>query len=92
MDISAKKLNVGYTLSTWPAKEPPSILSKVSHLVGLFEEITKEKARLEKARKKGNGTKELYVKIRDLNDTKGTKSKAAGKNTKVSFLRHISGY
>lgn len=83
MDISARKLNIGYTLSTWLVKEPLSVLSKVSHLVGLFENVLKEEARLKKARKKGNNTKELYVKIKDLNETKGAKSKATGKKSKV---------
>ncbi|KLO04145.1 hypothetical protein SCHPADRAFT_947930, partial [Schizopora paradoxa] len=75
MDISVKKLNIGYTLSTWPQKEMPFSLSKVSHLVGLFETVEKERLRLEKATKKGNNAKDLFVKIKDLNETKATKGK-----------------
>ncbi len=73
MDISVKKLNIAYTLSTWTAKEPPSLLSKVSHLAGLFEEISKEQCRLRRRRRKGNNAKELFVKIKDLNEQKGSK-------------------
>lgn len=75
MDVSVKKLNIGFTLSTWPMKEMPSALSKISHLVGLFETVEKERLRLEKVAKKGNNTKELFVKIKDLNDAKGGKGK-----------------
>ncbi|KLO04239.1 hypothetical protein SCHPADRAFT_947857 [Schizopora paradoxa] len=75
MDISVKKLNIGYTLSTWPQKEMPFSLSKVSHLVGLFETVEKERVRLEKAAKKGNNAKDLFVKIKDLNEQKGGKGK-----------------
>ncbi len=84
MDISVKRLNVGYTLSTWRANDPPSVLSKVSHLVGLFDAVAKEKDRLDKAKRKGNNTKDLFVMIKDLNDVKGTKAKGVGKKSKVS--------
>ncbi len=50
MDISVNRLNIGYTLSTWAAKEPTVVLSKVSHLVGLFEAVSKEMVRLDKAK------------------------------------------
>lgn len=77
MDVSVNRLNIGYTLSTWPAKEPPSLLSKATHLAGLFEALGKESLRLTKVAKKGNNTKELFVKIKDLSDPKGGKGKAA---------------
>ncbi len=79
MDISVKRLNIGYTLSTWTAKDPAAVLSKVSHLVGLFEAISKERVRLDKAKRKGNNVKDLYVKIKDLNSAKSTKNKSANK-------------
>ncbi len=87
MDISVNRLNVAYTLSTWPQKESPAALSKVSHLVGLWETLAKEKDRLENVRRKGNNAKDLFVKIKDLNDAKGGKAKggkAKGKDKKVS--------
>ncbi|KLO05229.1 hypothetical protein SCHPADRAFT_947091 [Schizopora paradoxa] len=83
MDVSVKKLNIGYTLSTWPQKEMPFALSKVSHLVGLFETVEKERLRLEKAAKKGNNAKDLFVKIKDLNDSKGGKGKSGNKSKPV---------
>ncbi len=86
MDVSVKKLNIGYTLSTWAMKEMPCSLSKISHLVGLFKTVEKERVRLEKAAKKGNNTKDLFVKIKDLNDAKGGKGKPnQGKKVSTTF-------
>ncbi len=42
MDISVNKLNVAYALSTWKSSDSPAVLKKVSHLVGLFDEVKKE--------------------------------------------------
>ncbi len=89
MDISVNKLNVGYTLSTWALKELPAALSKVSHLVGLLETLAKEKDRLEKAKKKGNNVRDLFVKIKDLNDAKGGRAKAKGKKVSPSLSFEI---
>ncbi len=86
MDISVNKLNVAYALSTWKSSDSPAVLKKVSHLVGLFDEVKKERARLRKAEKKGNNAKDLFVKIRDLNDVKVVKSKGAAKKSKVSLV------
>ncbi len=79
MDISVNKLNIGYTLSTWALKEPPTLLSKASHLAGLFDALKKEMTRMDKAKKKGNNTKDLFVKIRDLNEANTKKAKGQAK-------------
>ncbi len=78
MDVSVKKLNIGYTLSTWTLKEPPSLLTKDSHLATLYETLAKEKERLAKAAKKGNNAKELFVKIKDLTDPKAAGTAKGG--------------
>ncbi len=77
------RLNVAYMLSTWPQKESPAALSKVSHLVGLWEILAKEKDRLENARRKGNNAKDLFVKIKDLNDTKGGTRRGGRRRGKI---------
>ncbi len=87
MDISVNKLNVAYALSTWKSSDSPAVLKKVSHLVGLFLTRSRRRgARLRKAEKKGNNAKDLFVKIRDLNDVKVVKSKGAAKKSKVSLV------
>ncbi len=86
MEVPVGQMNVAYTLSTWGAKEDPSVLKSVAHLVGLWDDVKKERERLEKARRKGNNAKELYVKIKDLNASNGAKPSGGGKNKKVIRL------
>ncbi len=92
MDISVNKLNIGYTLSTWALKEPPTLLAKASHLAGLFDTLKKEMVRMDKAKKKGNNTKDLFVKIKDLSEANTKKAKGSAKKVSPHLLRIICLY
>ncbi len=83
MDMSVRKLNIGYTLSTWPQSRTAELLNKALHLVKIFGAIDEENQRLSAAKKKGNNPqKKLYVNIKDLNDMKPVKGKKGTKSTK----------
>ncbi len=48
--------------------------------------VLKEKTQLSKAKKKGNNTKDLFVKIKDLNNSKAAKGKWSGNKVSVPFV------
>lgn len=79
MDISLKKLDIAYTLSTWALREEPTSLNSATNLVGLFKTLKNKCNHLDKARKKGNNAKDLFVRIKNLRNAKPPKKKGASK-------------